>query len=150
MKALSVIISSFGIMAVFGFGFTMNRVVPTESAIEQIHLSCWNSDDSSSLERIRLVINKDLHGLAWFSNYKGDPTGEGTLAPHTNINGTTSASTIEFSVFGDSAQSFVAQVPSFVFQPHVKTLKMTVQKNEVPSSLECRKINLQKRQTALN
>ena len=126
----------------------MNRVVPTGNEIDQIHLSCWNQDESAPIERIRMVLNKDLHGLAWFSNYKGDPTGEGTLVPSSNLNASTT--TMEFNIQGDSKQSFTAQVPNSIFQPHVKNLKMTVQKNDVPTSLECRKINLQKRQTAQN
>lgn len=144
MKSLAVIFSLFGVMSVFGFGFTMNRSIGT-SDVDQIHLSCWDQEGTSNVERVRLVLNKSLHGLVWFSNFAGDPLEDGTLLPHAGT--PTSSSIYEVNLL-TSKGSVIAQIPSFVFQPHVRSLKMTVEKNAVTSGLECRKINLAKRQSA--
>lgn len=144
MKKLSMILSVFGVMAVFGFGFTMNQNVNSETDVEQIHLSCWDQQGLSNIERVRLVLNRDRSGLAWFSNFNGDPSGEGTLVPAHKSE--TAGSNLEIDVVA-AQKSFTAQLPNFVFQPHIRSLRMTIEKGETSSPLECRKINLAKRQS---
>lgn len=145
MKSLAVIFSLFGVMSVFGFGFTMNRSLSNDSDIEQIHLSCWDQDGTSNIERVRLVLNKSMHGLVWFSNFAGDPLEDGTLLPHAGA--PSSSSVLEVNLL-TAKGSVIAQIPSFVFQPHIRSLRMTVEKNSITSGLECRKINLAKRQSS--
>lgn len=144
MKSLAVIFSLLGVMSVFGFGFTMNGAV-TNDDVEQIHLSCWDQDGTSNVERVRLVLNRSLHGLVWFSNFAGDPLEDGTLLPHEGA--TSSSSMVEVNLLTPKG-SVIAQIPSFAFQPHVRSLRMKVEKNSVTSGLECRKINLAKRQSS--
>lgn len=146
MKTLSMILSLFGVMAVFGFGFTMNRNVQTDTDVEQIHLSCWDEQGQSHIERIRMVLNRDMHGLAWFSNFNGDPTGEGRLVPNMDMSAARSRN-MEVNIIGGE-KSFTAQIPNFVFQPHIRSLRVTVEKGETSTPLECRKINLAKRQSS--
>jgi hypothetical protein len=145
MKSVSVLLSIFGAMALFGFGFTMNQSTSARASVEQIHLSCWNEEENASVERLRLVLNKSLHGLIWLSSFQGDPLEEGTLAP--TADPAAEASSFSVNVL-TASQSFIAQIPSFVFQPHVRSLKLTIEKDQVASALKCQKINLQKRQSA--
>lgn len=147
MKKITLIASLFGIMAVFGFGFTTQSNQEL-SQIEQIHLTCWDEEGSSSFERIRFVLNTSLNGLIWFSKFDGQQTDEGTIGPEAK-----SASTaVAGQSFGlkilSNTQSFIAQIPIFVFQPHVRSVRVVVEKNDVKTSLECKKINLQKTQSA--
>jgi hypothetical protein len=145
MKKLSVILSLFGVMAVFGFGFSMQNT--PASSVEQIHLSCWDEQGASSFERIRLVLNTSLTGLIWFSSFQGDTLDQGTITPQISQDAASpvpSASTFALHILSAS-EDFIAQIPNFVFQPHIRSIRVMVEKNQVTSSLECKKINLQKR-----
>ena len=146
MKKLAVIFSLFGVMAVFGFGFS-NQDTLSNRQVEQIHLSCWDEQGLTSFGRVRLVLNSSLHGLAWFSDFAGKATDEGTIAP-TEKAFAGGAAGITLHILSQS-QDFLAQVPNSVFQPHVRSVRVTVEENQQTSSIECRKINLQKRQAAL-
>lgn len=142
MKKAAMILSLFGVMAIFGFGFSM-QTTPSSGGVEQIHLTCWDEQGSSSFERIRLVLNSSLNGLVWFSSFGGDALDEGTISPQTAEAGSTFALHIL-----SKSQDFIAQIPNFVFQPHIRSVRVMVEKDQVTTSLECKKINLQKRQSA--
>lgn len=142
-NALSVALLTLGVMAVFGLGFTASRTGHVGSQVEQVHLSCWTEQGETSLERIRLVLNKSLHGLVWLSRFNGDPAGEGTLEPG---QGEPQASSIKINVT-TTDHRYTAEIPNSVFQPHIKSLRMQVGEGDASSSLECRKLNLRKRQS---
>ncbi len=152
MKIISTLLISTALLSLFIFGYSANTTPLQSEVVEQIHLTCWDKTGESSIEKLRLVLDQSLRGLIWFSDYSGNPTGEGKLSPSNDLSQLKGSKLeSERSVkITESAQSFAAVIPTFIFQPHVHTLQLKVKKDQVSTLLECHKINLQKRQSLNN
>ena len=138
MKKTTVLFSLFIGSALFTSGLALNSRELTSSEVEQIHLSCWSTDDASPVERLRLVLNRDLSGLAFLASLNGNPTGEGQI--HAS---TAQTSRLSFLINVVSpGHSFTAQVPSRAFQSQVRSVQLKITQGESATSLDCRKINL--------
>lgn len=142
VKKSLIVIGLFASMATFGFGFTKANISSNSELVDQVHLSCWDEEGQSSFERIRFVLNSSLTGLVWFSNFDGQELDTGTINPADENKQNFALQILS------KGQNFIATIPNFIFQPHVRSIKVTVNNHDVISSLECKKINLQKNQSA--
>lgn len=160
MKTLALVSAAIGIMSLFSMGYLVSNpqlsstTPPSDSKIEQVHLSCWDEQGETDFQRIRLVLNNSLHGLAWLTNFDGLEAGEGTIAPDSgnpsnsgNFKTTQNESNLEVDI-QTSTHNIKASIPSFVFQPHIRSIKVQISEDDKTANLECRKINLQKKQVA--
>lgn len=154
MKTLALAAATIGVVSLFSLGYLASNpevslATSTSAAkIEQIHLSCWDEQGETDFQRIRLVLNSSLHGLAWLTNFDGLEAGEGTIAPD-SAKSQVADNNLNLEVdIQTSTHNIKASIPSFAFQPHIQSIKVQVSEDDKTASLECRKINLQKKQVA--
>lgn len=139
MKTLTVLISIVALLGLFGSGILLTAKASVPSEVTRIHLTCWSTENSAPIERVRLTLDQNLKGLVWLANFSGAPTGEGQISGQQD---TRFPASLSLNITSQN-QAFEAQLPRFVFQPHVHALQMKVTQGETSSALECRKINLQ-------